>query len=548
MHGFGKEFDFIVVGAGAAGCVLANRLSEDGAHRVLLIEAGSNDTNLITKIPLAAGLAYFRKTINWNYEITHQKHMNNRSIPWPRGKLVGGSTSINGMMYMRGNHRDYNGWRQLGLDGWGYDDVLPYFKRSEGHTSRCDAFHGTEGPFQVVTAKAENELYDAFLKSADSIGCPRNADFNGADQEGLGPYDFNIRDGRRESAATAFLKPAQGRENLEIQTNTQALKLILEGKRAVGVCVNQDGVRRNIYARREVVLASGTIGSPQLLELSGIGDPAILQAAGIEPVHAMAAVGTNLQDHLGVYLTYKCTKPITLFELFRPDKALLAGLQALILRSGPATSVPLEVGGFLKTRAELEIPDIHITFVPGLSLETTQAGQGQHGYLINFYQLRPQSRGTSHVASPIAMEAPIMDPNYLSNTADITCLRDGVRLARKIGEAAPLAHYNAGEISPPRDVLSGEDIDAWVRASANTIFHPVGTCRMGADDASVVDGELKVRGIRGLRVADASVMPDIIGGNTSAPTIMIAEKCADMMLGRPALPPAVMPNQQGTAM
>ncbi|MEM9740732.1 MAG: choline dehydrogenase [Pseudomonadota bacterium] len=534
----GDQYDFIVVGAGSAGCVLANRLSEDGKHRVLLIEAGPKDTNLITKIPLTAGLAYYWKAINWNYEIAPQKHMDNRSIAWPRGKILGGSSTINGMMYMRGNHADYDTWRQSGLNGWGFEDVLPYFKRSEGHADRSDAFHGTGGPLRVVAAKGDHELYRAFLGSAESLGHPRNQDFNGANQEGLGPYDFNIRDGRRESSATAFLRPAQNRPNLEIWTNAQAQNLILEDRRAIGVCVARGQVRQNVYASQEVVLASGALGSPQLLELSGIGDPDVLQAAGVETVHALPGVGKNLHDHLGVYLTYKCNKPITLYGFFRPDKALLAFLQAYFLRSGPATFVPLEVGGFLKTRAELEIPDIHITFVPGLNLETTRSGQGQHGYLINFYQLRPHSRGTSHITTSRASDAPRMDPNYLSDPADMRCMRDGVRLARAIGEASPLADYNAGEISPTADVQTDDQIDAWVRASANTIFHPVGTCRMGADAASVVDGELKVRGITGLRVADASVMPEIIGGNTSAPTIMIAEKCADMMLGKPALPRA----------
>ena len=537
MDRFGEEFDFVVVGAGSAGCVLANRLSEDGQHRVLLIEAGGRDTNPVTKIPLAAGLAYYRKAINWNYEIEPQAHMDNRSVPWPRGKLLGGSSSINGMMYMRGNRADYDGWRRMGLRGWGYEDVLPYFVRSESHADRESPYHGNDGPFRVVTAKAENELYGAFLESAEAVGHPRSDDFNGADQEGLGPYDFNIRDGRRESSATAFLRPAEARGNLDVWTGTQALKLILDGGRVTGLQVRRAGTRQNVCVRRETVLSAGVIGSPQILELSGIGDPDVLKAAGVTPFHSLPAVGTNLHDHLGVYLTYKCGRPVTLYGFFRPDRAVLAGLQAFFLRRGPATSVPLEMGGFLRTRPELNIPDIHITFVPGLSLETTQKGQGQHGYLINFYQLRPRSRGTSHITGPNPGHAPRIDPAYLEDPADVRCMRDGVRLARTIGETPPLAEYNAGEISPTRDIQSDEEIDAWVRASASTIFHPVGTCRMGVDHATVVDETLKVKGLAGLRVADASVMPAVIGGNTSAPTIMIAEKCADMMLGRPALPP-----------
>jgi choline dehydrogenase len=531
-----KNYDYIVVGAGSAGCVLANRLSEDPDNRVLLVEAGGRDSNPFIKVPLAAGLVYFWKSINWNYEITSQSHMDDRSIPWPRGKVLGGSSSINGMMYMRGNRADYDSWRQTGLEGWGYEDVLPYFKRSESHAERDDEYHGTDGPFRVVTAKGENPLYGAFLDAADAQGHPRNEDCNGASQEGLGPYDFNIRDGRRESTATAFLRPAQNRPNLDVWTRTTAQRILVENGRAMGLDLDRNGTRQNVIARREIVLASGTLGSPHLLELSGIGDPEILKSSGIKPVHSLPSVGTNLQDHLGVYLTYKCREPITLYRLFRPDRALWAGLNALLFKRGPGTAVPLEVGGFLKTRPELDIPDIHITFVPGLNLETTQSGQGQHGYLINFYQLRPHSRGTSHIVSANPADPPRIDPNYLADEADIRCLRDGVRLAQKIGETSPLSDYNAGEIALQQDIVRDKDIDAWVRSSANTIFHPVGTCRMGADEGSVVDRQLRVRGISGLRVADASVMPTIIGGNTSAPTIMVAEKAADLMLGRPALP------------
>ncbi|NKB26130.1 MAG: choline dehydrogenase [Rhodobacteraceae bacterium] len=548
MDAAAGTYDFIVVGAGSAGCVLANRLSEDGQHRVLLIEAGGRDWNPVLKIPLTAGLAYFWKSLNWNYTIAPQDHMDGRTFPWPRGKVLGGSSSINGMMYMRGNQADYDGWRRGGLAGWGYADVLPYFIRSEGHADRDDAYHGSDGPFRVVTAKAENELYDAFLKSADACGHPRNADHNGAVQEGLGPYDFNIRDGRRESTATAFLRPAKGRANLSVWTKTQALRVILKDGRATGLRVRRGGSEQVVNAHREVVLAAGALGSPQILELSGIGDPDVLSAAGVTPVHNLPEVGRNLHDHLGVYLTYSCNKPVTLYGFFRPDRAALAGLQALFLRRGPATSVPLEVGGFVKTRSVLDIPDIHITFVPGLNLETTRRGQGQHGYLINLYQLRPLSRGTTHIRTSRAQDAPLINPNYLKDPSDQRCLRDGVRLARGIGQAAPMADYNAGEISPKLSVETDAQIDAWVRSSANTIFHPVGTCRMGADDGSVVDGALKVRGIDGLRVTDASVMPSIIGGNTSAPTIMIAEKCADMMLGRPTLPPADLARAEQGAM
>jgi choline dehydrogenase len=533
-----ESFDYIIVGAGSAGCVLANRLSEDGRHSVLLLEAGGKDNNPLIKVPMVSGLIYFWKSINWNYATTPQPHLEGRAINWPRGKVLGGSSSINGMMYMRGHRADYDGWSDQGLPGWSYADILPYFRRSEGHLERpADAYHGTEGPLAVIKAKGENPLYGEFLKAGIGEGFVANDDFNGPDQEGLGLYDFNIRNGRRESTATAFLRPARGRANLTVWTRALATKIVLENGRATGLELSRDGQAMSVSAKREVILSGGAINSPQLLQLSGIGDPAALKRVGIEPRVDSPEVGRNLQDHLGVYLKYRCKEPITLYSMFRPDRAALAGLQALLFGKGPATSIPLEAGGFLKTRPELDIPDIHITFVPGLNLETTRAGQGQHGYLINFYQLRPESRGEVRIASADPTQPPTIDPNYLDASADRQCMRDGVRLAQRIGANPVLARHDAGAISPLAADLADDDaIDAWVRAGANTIFHPVGTCRMGGDERSVVDAELKVRGVMGLRVVDASVMPTIIGGNTSAPTMMIAEKAADMILGRQPLP------------
>ncbi|MCY3996071.1 MAG: choline dehydrogenase [Rhodobacter sp.] len=530
------EFDFIIIGAGSAGCVLANRLSEDSGSKVLLIEAGGSDAHPILRLPLAAGLAYFHKPTNWGYATTPQYGLNGREIAWPRGKVLGGCSSINGMMYMRGNRRDYDDWRQMGLAGWGYRDVLPYFKRSEDHADRDGPYHGKAGPLRVVTAKAQNPLYDDFLKAAKAAGHPRVDDHNGPDQEGLGPYDFNIRDGRRESSATAFLRPIKGRPNLTIWKNTRVERLMLEGKHVTGVTAWRPAGRETVAARREVVLAAGTINTPQILELSGIGDPETLKAAGIEVAHALPEVGENLQEHLGVYLTYRCKDPITLYGLMRPDRALWAGIRAYVMGEGPASAVPLEVGGFLRTRPDVDRPDIHITFVPGLNLETTQSGQGQHGYLINFYQLRPVSRGYVHVSSDRPSQPPMIDAGYLSDPSDLECFRGGYRLAQRIGTQSPLADRNAGMISPEKVLETDAEIDAWLRSAANTIFHPVGTARMGADEGSVVDEALRVRGLDGLRIADASVMPRIIGGNTSAPTMMIAEKSADMMLGRAPLP------------
>ncbi len=531
------SFDFIIVGAGSSGCVLANRLSEDARNSVLLIEAGGADRNPLFRIPLLAGVAYWYKPSNWGYLTTPQAGLEGRQIKWPRGKVLGGSSTINGMMYMRGTARDYDGWAAAGCTGWGYGDVLPYFRRSEDNPERAgDPFHGTGGPLRVARARAENPLYAAFLSAAEGEGHPRNEDFNGATQEGLGPYDFNIRNGRRESSATAFLHPVRSRPNLLVWTRSHALRVMMNEGRATGLRVRRGGVEQTVTARREIILCGGAINTPQLLMLSGIGDPAALQSVGIAPKVTAPEVGRNLQDHLGVYLTYACKDPITLYSLFRPDRAALAFARAALFGTGPAAAVPLEVGGFLRTRAGLTEPDIHITFVPGLSLETTQAGQGQHGYLINFYQLRPESRGSITLTSPDPEAKPLIDPAYLASEADRSCLRDGVRLARRIGENPALCRHKTDDLSPQESDLSSDAaIDAWVRRGANTIFHPVGTARMGTDAGAVLDPELRVRGIAGLRVADASVMPSLIGGNTSAPCMMIAEKAADMILGRPAM-------------
>ncbi len=524
------RFDYIVIGAGSAGCVLANRLSESGRHTVLLIEAGGSDSHPVIRIPIAAGLAYFWKSINWDYETTPQKHMDNRSVVWPRGKVLGGSSSINGMMYMRGNHADYDQWAQLGLSGWSYDDVLPFFKKSEDHVDRDDAYHGKGGPLRVVRAKAEHPLYSAFLKAGYASGARPNEDFNGAEQEGLGAYDFNYRDGRRESAATAFLQPVSNRRNLTIWTRTEVRRLNLRDGAVESISVVRRGNTESIAADKEVILSAGAVNSPLVLERSGIGDPAVLADCGIECQLAAPAVGANLHDHLGVYLTYRCNQPITLYNLFRPDRAVIAAVRAYLFGTGPASAVPLEAGGFLKTRPDLDIPDIHITFVPGLNLETTQKGQGQHGYLINFYPLRPQSRGHVHITGKDGTGTPAIDPNYLAAEYDRQVMRDGVRLAQRIGNEKPLSDYDGGRLSPDHNLQEDAEIDAWVRESANTIFHPVGTCRMGTDEDSVVDAQLKFRGLGNLRIADASVMPMIVGGNTSAPTMMIAEKAASMIL------------------
>lgn len=536
------SYDYIIVGAGSAGCVLANRLSADGAKTVALIEAGGEDRNLIFRLPILAGAAYWYKRSNWGYETEPQSHLDGRRIKWPRGKVLGGSSTINGMMYMRGARHDYDRWAKAeGCAGWSYREVLPYFLRGEDAPERAgDPFHATGGELRVTRSAGDNPLYADFLASAAAEGQPMSDDNNGARHEGVGRYDFNIRNARRESSATAFLAPVRKRSNLDVLTATMALKVTIEDARATGLRVRRGGKVQNLGLKPggEVILASGSVNTPQLLMFSGVGDPAQLAANGIEPLLARPEVGRNLHDHLGVYVTYACKDPVTLFGLFRPDRAARAFFEAMVLRRGPMTAVPLEVGGMVKSHPDLDQPDLHMTFVPGLSLETTRAGQGEHGYIINFYPLRPESRGEIRLASPDPMAAPVIDPNYLATEADRATVRDGTRLAQRIGGRSPLAERRRAYLSPETGPLDDDpEIDAWVRAGANTIFHPVGTARMGSDAHAVVDPKLRVRGIAGLRVADASVMPSIVGGNTSAPTMMIAEKAADMILGRPALAP-----------
>jgi choline dehydrogenase len=531
------EFDFIIVGAGSAGCVLANRLSEDSRNKVLLIEAGGSDKNPVFSIPLLAGAAYFWRPSNWHYSTEPQEHLDGRSVKWPRGKVLGGCSSINGMMYMRGTRTDYQTWRQMGLPGWGYDDVLPYFRRAEHNPERPgDPFHGQTGPLHVEKAKADNPLYRAFLAAGHDEGHPANDDFNGERQEGLGRYDFNVLNGRRVSSSTAYLRPALNRSNLAVWTKTMVKMIVLSDGRASALDVSRNGADLRVRARREIILSAGAINSPQLLQLSGIGDPEHLRSLGITPTVVRPEVGRNLQDHLGVYLKYTAKEKVTLYSLFRPDRAIAALAQAYFLGSGPATAVPLEAGGFLKTRPELDEPDIHMTFVPGLNLETTRSGQGGHGYLISFYQLRPESRGKVMIKSADPRVAPAMDPAYLASSIDRQVMRDGTRLARRIGDNRLMAAHCASKISPVEaDFADDAAIDAWVRQSASTTFHPTGSCRMGADDGAVVDASLRVKGVEGLRVVDASIMPAIVSGNTSAPTMMIAEKASDMILGKPAL-------------
>ena len=541
----GEMFDYVIVGAGSAGCVLASRLTEDAALRVCLLEAGEPDNSALVRMPSGVGELLRQKgKFNWGFETIPQAHLNDRVLWQPRGRGWGGSSTINGMIYIRGHASDYDQWGQMGLTGWSYRDVLPYFKRSEAYTGGADAWHGGEGPLAVSHPESGNPIYSAFVAAGEQAGYPRTDDFNGASQEGVGPYQLTIKDGVRWSAAMGYLRPLLGvRRNLEIKSRAHAHKIIFEGHRAVGVAFSAGPGRplQIVHASKEVLIAAGTMQSPQLLQLSGIGDPAWLTAAGIEVRVDRPAVGRNLQDHLDAPVVYECPEPITAYSLTKGLRKLGVGLDYLVRKQGPGRYNWLESGAFLRTRRELDVPDIQIHVVAGIMLDHGRNVVDKDGFTVHVCQLRPESRGEIRIVTSDPFNPPAIDPNYLASDMDRRTMRDGVRVARAIVGQASLDALRGPEYAPGPAVHTDSELDAWIRQTAETIYHPVGTCRMGIAADSVVDAQCRVRGIEGLRVIDASVMPTLVGGNTNAPTIMVAEKAADMLLGRPALPPEDAP-------
>ena len=518
-------YDYIIIGAGSAGCVIANRLSEDPNVSVLLLEAGGPDDKQEIHIP-AAFSKLFKTAYDWAYETEPEPQMNNRKMYWPRGKMLGGSSSINAMMYVRGNRQDYNEWAELGAQGWSFPEVLPYFKKMENHEIGATDWRGAGGPLNIAEQRSPNPLTTSFFGAAAEAGINKTDDFNGPHQEGVSYALLTQKGGKRFSTADAYLRPAMKRgPNLTVRTNVLAGRVLTEGTRAVGVEFQQNGKTEQERASREVILCGGAINSPQLLLLSGIGPAEHLKALGIDVVADLPGVGQNLQDHLASGVQYHCTQPITLANAEKMGNIL----NFMLFKKGPLTSNVAEVAGFIKTKPDLPAPDLEILFAPAFFADHGFANPPGHGYTIGLILLHPESRGTISLRSTNPADPPRIQPNYLSSENDLKLLIEGLKRCRQIGQASALAPYRGAEFLPGEEVKSDEELAEYLRSRAETIYHPVGTCKMGSDPLAVVDAQLRVVGVEGLRVADASVMPTVISGHTNAPSIMIGERASDFI-------------------
>ena len=535
-----EEFDYVIIGAGSAGCVLADRLTEDGRHSALLLEYGGSDRSIYIQMPTALAIPMNMSRYNWGFQTEPEPALGGRRLQTNRGKVLGGSSSINGMVYVRGNPLDFERWRDEGAAGWGYSDVLPYFKRAEQRAEGGDEYRGSSGKLQTSYGTLRNPLHAAWLRAGEQAGYARSSDLNGRQQEGFGRLDMTVGNGRRCSAANAYLRPAMRRKNLTVRAHALVTKIEFKGRQATGARYRLGEQQRSVTARREVIVCAGAISSPQLLKASGVGPPGELRSFEIPVVHALAGVGENLQDHLEFYFQVACKEPITLFSALNPLSRFLIGLRWLLRHDGLGASNHFETGGFIRSQAGVRFPNIQYHFLPmAVSYDGATLAK-EHGYQAHVGPMRSRSRGWVRLRSARIEDHPCIFFNYMSQAEDWEEMRACVRLTRELFAQPAFDRYRGRELQPGAEVQTDEQIDAFIRRHAETAYHPTGTCKMGAadDPSAVVDAQGRVMGVERLRVVDSSIMPSITNGNLNAPTIMLAEKLADEILDRPPLEPS----------